>query len=74
MKETLMPIEEKLSSIEDAISRIEVKQDVIYNQTGALTEEVDSVKVQLTNIEKHLAFNTHKIAETELELFKLRRE
>lgn len=60
--------------IKETVYRLEQKQDLIYLQTGKLSEYHSDVTSRLVNIEDRLAFQTHKLTETELELFKLKRD
>lgn len=62
-----------VNELNATVTRIEVKQDVIYNHTANLNEYHTATNQKLDNIESRLLFNTHKINETELELFKLKK-
>lgn len=62
-----------VNELNATVTRIEVKQDVIYNHTANLNEYHTVTNQKLDNIESRLLFNTHKINETELELFKLKK-
>lgn len=66
-------IESDLQILKDTTTRMESKQLIIYDQTGKLSEYHTEVKTGLEDIKDRLNFNTHKLTETELEIFKLKK-
>lgn len=73
IKDKLDTIEKELSEVKETTSRIELKQNVIYEQTGKLSEYHTENKDAMRDIKDRLNFNTYKLTETELELFKLKK-
>ena len=69
----LTNVESNLQILKETTSRIESKQQVIYEQTGHLSEYHTELKNGLEDIKDRLHFNTHKLTETELEIFKLKK-
>ena len=71
----LSNVENRFTNVEDGVgelkattSRIEAKQQVIYEQTGKLSEYHTELKNGLEDVKDRLHFNTHKLTETELEI------
>ena len=67
-------VEEGVGELKATTSRIEAKQQVIYEQTGKLSEYHSELKNGLEDVKDRLQFNTHKLTETELEIFKLKKQ
>lgn len=67
-------IENEIKDLKDSTSRIETKQQIIYEHTARLSQYHTEVKNEIENVKDRLQFNTHKLTETELEIFKLKKQ
>lgn len=73
VNQRLSNVENGVQELKETTSRIEAKQQVIYDQTGKLSEYHTEIKNELEEVKDRLHFNTHKLTETELEIFKLKK-
>lgn len=67
-------IEKDLTEIKGTTTRIETKQQIIYEHTAKLSEYHTDIKHQIEDVKDHIQFNTHKITENEREIFKLKNQ
>ncbi|WP_026702797.1 hypothetical protein [Salibacterium aidingense] len=59
--------------LQETMDRMESKQEVIFNQTGKLSEYHTELKGEFSDVKDRISFQTHKLSEAELELFKLKK-
>lgn len=67
-------IQGDIQILKDTAARIEGKQEIIYEHTARLSEYHTEVTNEIENVKDRLDFNTHKITETEREIFILKRK
>lgn len=67
-------IKSDLTELKDTTTRIETRQQIIYEHTAKLSEYHTEVKNEMEEIKDHLRFNTYKITENEREIFKLKNQ
>ncbi|RSL34692.1 hypothetical protein D7Z54_02295 [Salibacterium salarium] len=63
----------EIGALQETMNRMESKQELIYNQTGKLSEYHTDLKVEFSDVKDRISFQTHKLSEAELELFKLKK-
>ncbi|MFD2706298.1 hypothetical protein [Salibacterium lacus] len=65
-------LEKQVDSLQTTVTRMESRQELIYNQTAQLSEFRTEVTTELSDVKDRISFQTHKLSEAELELYKLK--
>ncbi|MDQ0300283.1 hypothetical protein J2S78_002730 [Salibacterium salarium] len=63
----------EIGALQETMNRMESKQELVYNQTGKLSEYYTDLKMEFSDVKDRISFQTHKLSEAELELFKLKK-
>ncbi|RSL28885.1 hypothetical protein D7Z54_34125 [Salibacterium salarium] len=71
--EAVIATKSEIGTLQETMDRMETKQELIYNQTGKLSEYHTDLKVEFSDVKDRISFQTHKLSEAELELFKLKK-
>ncbi len=74
MKHDLDLVKSQLTENTNLTRAIFDRQEETDAKLEALTMDVHNLHVEVTDIKTRLAFNTYKITENELEIFKLKRQ
>lgn len=69
----LTHVESEIDDLKETTSRIETKQQIIFEQTGNLAEYHTDLQEELHHIKDRLQFTTVKLTENEFEIFKLKK-